>query len=144
MSLSGWSECARRGAARCVQSDTSRPTFLRKARPRFSLLDVASTRHFSSRPRAPCGVTRRVHYRRRVASRRGNVERSCRQSFMQRFIFSRHPAGQHEWQCRENHFSVPKARRARDLPACFIARVTNSLRGNLYSHKIYRACEYQR
>jgi len=38
----------------------SRPTFLRKARPRFSLLDVASTRHFSSRPRAPCGVTRRA------------------------------------------------------------------------------------
>lgn len=26
----------------------SRPTFLRKARPRFSLLDVANTRHFSS------------------------------------------------------------------------------------------------
>lgn len=36
----------------------SRPTSLRKARPRFSLFDVVKTRHFSSRPRAPRGVTR--------------------------------------------------------------------------------------
>jgi len=137
----GWSECARRGAARCVQSDTFSTHFSEKG----------PTSLFSPRcsEYAPLFLTSSCSMRRNAArplptSRRGNVERSCRQSFMQRFIFSRHPAGQHKWQCRENHFSVPKARRAWDLPACFIARVTNSLRGNLYFHKIYRACEYQR
>lgn len=49
---------ARGVRARVYNRIPSRPTFLRKARPRFSLLDVANTRHFSSRPRVLRGVTR--------------------------------------------------------------------------------------
>lgn len=101
----------------------SRPTFLRKARPRFSLLDTASTRHFSSRPRVPCGVTRRTSITDVAETLNGVVGKVlCNVC-----CFLPTSGGTARTRRRENHFSL----------MCFTARVTNFSKEVSFS-RIYR------
>jgi len=83
----------------------SRPTFLRKARPRFSLLDVASTRHFSSRPRVRCGVMPRASVTN--VAETSNVVLSAK--FYTTLFPPDCPAGQREWR-RHFFHETPHAR----------------------------------
>lgn len=110
----GWNR-ARRARSRVYNRIPSRPTFLRKARPRFSLLDVANTRHFSSRPRVLRGVTRASLRRAssKVGARGFYAILSWHESASRKMIFPRSTSDYHSFAC-ETNFQMKISLRAKN------------------------------